>query len=148
MAERVYLLLYLFENSVRQFIIRVLTRIHGDAWWATVPIDTKRKVQLRKDKERSTPWHSRRGVHEIYYTDLDDLKKIITSNDNWPYFEKLLLGQQWIRQRLEEIEMSRNVVAHSNPLAKHDMDRLTVYYGDWVRQLKSVEDHLGKPLGV
>jgi hypothetical protein len=145
MADKVYPLLYILENSIRQFIVRTLAAVHGDAWWTTVPTDTKRKVQSRKDKEGSMPWHGRRGVHEVYYTDLDDLKKIITSDVNWPHFENLLRSQQWIRQRLEEIETSRNVIAHSNPLARHDLDRLVVYFGDWQRQIEGVQDQFRQP---
>jgi hypothetical protein len=136
MADKVYPLLYVLENSVRQLIIRVLSSVHGECWWSiAAPAETKSKVQTRKDQEDSKPWHGKRGVHEIYYTDLDDLKRIITSNANWPHFQAVLLNQQWVKQRLEEIETSRNVIAHSNPLEQHDLDRLTVYFGDWQRQI-------------
>jgi hypothetical protein len=134
MAEVVYPLLYVFENSVREMILRVMQKIYGPNWWELkVSTDIKGKIQTRKEKEDKNPWHGKRGAHSIYYTDLEQLVHIV--RNNWADFKDILPNQQWLVQRLEEISHSRNPVAHMNPLSKHDIQRIRVYFQDWERQI-------------
>ena len=136
MAEVVYPLLYVFENSVREMIIRVMQSAHGPAWWdAKVSKDTRQEVQKRKTKEDQNPWHGKRGVHPIYYTDLEHLGRIV--QNNWTDFKAILPTIQWLTQRVDEISHSRNPVAHMNPLSKDDIQRIRVYFRDWEKQIRS-----------
>lgn len=129
MAEEAYPLLYVFENSVREMILRVM-RSHGANWWdMKVSGDIRRVVQERKSKEDQNPWHGKRGAHPIYYTDLDHLGRIV--QNNWSDFKAILPSPQWLKQRVDEISHSRNPVAHMNPLSKNDMQRIKVYFRDW-----------------
>ena len=132
MAEKVYPLLYLFENSVREMIIRIMRHAYGNNWWDAdmkVSKDIKDTVKDRLAKETNNPWHGRRGAHPIYYTDLEHLGQIV--KNNWPLFKQVLPSQEWFGQRVKEISQSRNPVAHMNPLAKEDVERIKVYTRDW-----------------
>ena len=133
----VYPKFYVFENSVRSLIQRVLEAKHGKGWWSTnaVPTEVAKGVQQRKDDEGKKPWHGRRGKHEIHYTDFKDLRKLITHN--WEAFKEIFQSQQWITQRLEELEHPRNVIAHNNPVSNRDQDRIELYYSDWIDLLKA-----------
>jgi len=132
MAEHVYPIMYVFENSVREFITRVLRNVHGDGWWsAAAPSEVKNLVQGRMAQEKKHAWHGRRGAHEIFYTDIEDLRRLVTSNRNWPHFEPLLHDQNWFATRVSEIKLSRNIVAHNNPLLPNDVKRLEVYFQEW-----------------
>jgi Swt1-like HEPN len=132
MAEDIYPLLYVFENSVRQLIVRVLEKAHGATWWDTkVAGDIRQEVGKRKAKEDQNPWHGKRAAHPIYYTDLEHLARIV--QNNWPDFKAILPSQQWLSQRVEEIAQSRNPVAHMNPLNKDDIQRIKVYCRDWAK---------------
>jgi hypothetical protein len=141
MAEAVYPIMYIFENSVREVIQRVMTKAYGGDWWTTnAPKDVRSKVQSRIQKEEKTPWHGRRGAHPIYYTDIDDLTHIVRARQNWPHFAPVFPTQTWFTQRVEELAPSRNVVAHNNPLGQDDIKRLEVYLNDWQKQIKAVRD--------
>ncbi len=130
----VYPKLYIFENSIRNVIVRVLQAKHGKAWWAkSAPTGVQGKVKTRKAKEAQTPWHGKRGTHEIYYADFGDLRDIITKN--WKEFEPIFLKQAWITQRLDELEPPRNIVAHNNPLSKNEENRIDLYFNDWIALL-------------
>lgn len=136
MAEVVYPLLYVFENSVRGIIIRVMQSAHGSNWWDTkVSKDIQQEVQKRRVKEDQNPWHGKRGVHPIYYTDLEHLGRIV--QNNWADFKAILPTIQWLTQRVDEISHSRNPVAHMNPLSKDDIQRIKVYFRDWEKQIRS-----------
>lgn len=132
MAEQVYPLLYVFENSVREMIIRVMQGAHSANWWDTkVPQPIREEVHKRKAKEDQNPWHGKRGAHPIYYTDLEHLARIV--QNNWTDFNTILPTPQWLTQRVNEIGHSRNPVAHMNPLSKDDVDRIKVYFRDWTK---------------
>lgn len=132
---KVYPIIYTFENSVRNVISLVLTKKYGENWWDTqVKPKMRQKVKERMDKESANRWHGKRGSAPIFYTDISYLLAII--RDNWTDFVSLFPSQSWIESRISDIEMSRNIVAHNNPLAKRDVQRITVYFEDWIDQLK------------
>lgn len=136
---KVYPIIYTFENSVRNVISLVLTKKYGANWWDTqVKPKMQQKVKERMDKESANRWHGKRGSAPIFYTEIRDLITII--RDNWIDFVSLFPSQSWIESRISDIEMSRNIVAHNNPLAKRDVQRITVYFEDWVDQLKAFKD--------
>lgn len=130
MAEEVYPLLYVFENSVREMVVRVMRAAHGANWWDTkVSNEIREEVERRKAKEDQNPWHGKRGTHLIYYTDLEHLGRIV--QNNWADFKAILPKPQWLTQRVDEVGHSRNPVAHMNPLSTDDIQRIKVYFRDW-----------------
>ena len=55
MAERVYPLLYVFENSVRDLIELVLKAKYGNDWWtAAVPLKVREAAEQLKTDEKDT----------------------------------------------------------------------------------------------
>lgn len=135
MAE-VYYYLYLFENSLRNFIIDTLNTKYGDSWWENkVNKKIREKARKRIEKEDKNRWHSSRGARPIFYVDIDDLKKIIIRNQD--DFEPLLPDNpiDWLTQRINEIELSRNIIAHHNPLGDDDIEQVKRYFRQWTKQL-------------
>jgi hypothetical protein len=134
MARNVYPVMYVFENSVRELVRRVMSREFGDGWWdAKAPDKVRNKVAGRMQEEKRKAWHSKRGAHAIFYTDIDELKGIVGSN--WQPFAPLLNDQSWFNQVVDQIAASRHVVAHSNPITSHDLKRLEVNFTDWENQV-------------
>lgn len=137
----IYTVLYTFENSVRNVISLRLSKKYGENWWKIkVSPRIQEKVNDRIAKESANPWHGKRGSAPIFYTDINHLLSII--KNNWSDFESLFPNQSWIETRISEIEMSRNIVAHNNPLTKRDINRISLYFGDWEAQLKVVKDRI------
>ncbi len=129
-----YPVVYIFENSVRNLVSSVMTTKHREIWWdSKVGARIREKVKDRMEKEDKNRWHSRRGAHPIFYTDIDDLKSIITTN--WADFEDIFPSDQWVAGKIDEIEMSRNVIAHNNPLEERDITRLNLNLQDWILQI-------------
>lgn len=130
----VYPVVYIFENSVRNLISSIMTSKHGEKWWdAKVGAKTKDKVKGRMENEDRNRWHGKRGAHPIFYTDIDELKSIITGN--WLDFQDVFPDLQWVTGKIDEIEMSRNVIAHNNPLEDRDITRLKLNLEDWIMQI-------------
>jgi hypothetical protein len=135
--SNVYPLLYVFENSVRNLIAGTLSGAVGPDWWEkAVPKEIRNEVTKRKQAESKIPWHGSRGAHEIFYTDIDHLSRIITNN--WKHFEGVLHRQSWVENTISCIEASRNVVAHHNPLSKEDTSRVKVMFRDWIKTIGTI----------
>ncbi|MCH7998388.1 MAG: hypothetical protein IIA91_02770 [Chloroflexi bacterium] len=133
MAE-VYTFFFSFENSVRELVESRLREALGSQWWDNgVPQAVRKKVDLRRDKEKANRWHQARGGSDIYYADFGDLSRVIISN--WELFEDLFPAQDWISSRLDDLEMSRNVIAHNGILADVEVNRIELYLRDWLEQV-------------
>lgn len=129
-----YLALFCLENSIRELVAERLQDALGTDWWATgTSTELRKKVDQRQEKEGANRWHIRRGAQEIYYTDFGDLIAVIRRN--WEAFEDLFPDQNWVINRLTELEASRNIVAHNNNLDDRELQRIRMYLQDWTRQV-------------
>ncbi|MCY3576115.1 MAG: Swt1 family HEPN domain-containing protein [bacterium] len=129
-----FLAFFCLENAIRELVVERLKENHGPDWWAKCSTTSmQNKIQERQSKEGKHRWHVRRGETEIFYTDFGDLKDLIIKN--WGDFEDLLPDQHWLSARLDELEASRNVIAHSNLLEQRELDRIGMYLEDWIRQV-------------
>jgi hypothetical protein len=130
----VYPVVYVFENSVRSLILNIMKAKYGDEWFEKkVSGKVQRRVKERIDNEDRNRWHGKRRSNPVFYTDIEDLESIIDSN--WNDFRQFFPDQVWVKAKIEEIEMSRNTIAHNNPLEDRDITRLKINLEDWVRQI-------------
>lgn len=130
--SRLYVAFFCFENSVRELVAQTMRDAHGDTWWDTkVPNSIKTKVANRKAQEQKNKWHQPRSRAEINYTDFGDMPGIIINN--WPDFDDLFDGPEWVKTRFGDMEKSRNVIAHNNVLEEAEIDRIRLYLQDWAR---------------
>jgi hypothetical protein len=138
MSEKVYPILYIFENSVREVVRRVLTQGFGAGWWDRCASENvKRSVADRMRQENDTPWHGARGAHPIFYTDIKDLVSIVRNSDAWQKLKPILGSIEWFSQLVTCIGASRNPVAHMNPISGHDRQRVIINFRDWERVVKA-----------
>jgi len=139
--SEIYGVVYVFENSVRNIIKIVLEDKYGANWWelqVSTPVQSSVKDKIAKEDIK--PWHGRRGQHEIFYTVIGDLTKII--NKNWEDFKPILHNLENIRSLIDKIETSRNIIAHNNPLDRHDIDRLRINFKDWMRIITDSKEQI------
>lgn len=137
MAEKAYPLLYVFENSARDLISRVLKAAFGADWWNQVaPKKIRDKAAGRMADEGKEPWHSKRGAHPVYYVDLRDLAIIVRGQQAWPHFESIFPRQNWLDAVIDDLNVSRRVVAHMNPLSSDDVKQIEAGFRRWIKQLQ------------
>jgi hypothetical protein len=142
MSERVYPMLYLFENSVRDLIEAVLRDNHGKDWWTkAVPARVRETAAKHKADEARDAWHSKRGQREIDYILLNELWAII--NHRWSDFSHLFPGKAWVESLItNDMNVSRRVIAHMNPLGAEDVRNIEAAFSKWRRQLQAVHDKI------
>jgi len=131
-----YSIMFVLENSIRIFITRMLFDAFGVNWWKQVQgkkslNEVVKKALERKTKDSNNWYHSKRGAHEIYYTDYVDLLQIIRVFDS--IFSKIFKkgAAKNLVGKLEELAPTRNVIAHNNPIILKDLERLKVHARDW-----------------
>lgn len=135
-AERmayIYALTYCFENLVRELVAQRLLERLGSKWWNEVPEKVQRQVRIRREDAEKNKWHMAQVEGNIDYSLFGDLASIIVTH--WREFEDLFPSQEWVKQRLSELERSRNVIAHANMLADSEIERIEAYVRDWLRQV-------------
>ena len=132
--QRYFRILYVFENSVRDFIQNTFQEIDGDDWFTTRSNrDMKTKLEKRKDSESKNQWHTGRNEHPIFYMDFGDLSRLIINH--WNVFQDYFPDQAWVTSRISDSERSRNVIAHTNTLASEEGQRLEMHLRDWINQI-------------
>ncbi|MBS1328928.1 MAG: hypothetical protein HP043_02880 [Dialister sp.] len=130
----VYTAIAAFENTVRQFIVKVLLEHKGENWWEECVSDKIRKTaESRKREEEKIRWHTPRGDSMINYTEFGDLASIMSQN--YDLFEVHIVSIDWARQIFQTIERSRNVIMHSGELGRRDIERIGTNIRDWINQV-------------
>jgi HEPN superfamily Swt1-like protein len=130
----VYVSIAAFENSVREFVSKVLLEKIGADWWTKgVSEKIRTKAETRREEESKIRWHTPRGDEPINYTEFGDLASI--AGQNWPLFDDYLQSQDWMRQIISTVERSRNVIMHSGELGLQDVERIATAIRDWIRQV-------------
>lgn len=130
----VYTAIAAFENTVRQFVVKVLIENKGEAWWQEcVSEKIRTKAESRKMEEEKIKWHTPRGDSLINYTEFGDLASIMAQN--LPLFEDHIVSIDWARQIFNTLERSRNVIMHSGELGRRDVERIGTNIRDWISQV-------------
>ncbi len=136
-----YSILFILENSLRLFVERILAAKYGSDWWLEIgkkkaTSEIAKKVGDRKKNESENWHHTKRGVHEVYYTDYSDLLQLMRTFDTEfsSYFKKG--AEKNLPGKLAELVPTRNVVAHNNPITKNDLDRLRIHVKDWIKYMQ------------
>ena len=130
----VYVAIAAFENSVRDFVVKVLLEHKGENWWEDcVSEKIRRMAETRKREEEKIRWHTPRGDSMINYTEFGDLASIMSQN--YELFEVHIISIDWARQIFQTLERSRNVIMHSGELGRRDIERIGTNIRDWINQV-------------
>lgn len=130
----VYCLFYCFENLVRELVAQRLEERKGADWWNNcVPESVRKRVEQKRADTEKNKWHQAVYQSNIDLTLFGDLASIIVKE--WAEFDDLFPSQPWVKQRLDELERSRNVIAHANLLPEPEIERIEQYLEDWLRQV-------------
>lgn len=137
--SQLYIIMYCWENSVRNFIQETLKNKIGVDWWdKTTNKDLKKKYKDRKLKEVKQKWVSPKGNNNnnpLFYLDWGDLVKIFRKHEQ--HFSDKIPDIKFVELRLEELERLRNIIAHNGLVPdENDVDRIIVHFNDWCSQLK------------
>lgn len=130
----IYTALYCIENTIRNFIVERMSERYGIDWWdEKVPRKIKDAVNGLKKQEEKNKYHSNRSSSEIGYTMLGNLGQIIVAN--WDDFSDIIPNQAWLISRMDDLEMSRNIIMHTGVLPIDEAERIESIVRDLLRQI-------------
>lgn len=131
-----YPLLYVFENSVREVIDKVISQCHGDIWYEKgLTASLEKTIKDRMDNEKKNSWHQRRGSRPIDYVDLNQLKPLVSKYESL-FVPSIIPSLEWFSQLIDEMYQSRCVLCHMNPLHKDNISSVTLRYKQWQKQIR------------
>ena len=132
----VYLNFFIFENHMRYFIERVSIKSYGKNFWEQLKINKNigKKVRNRKKDETLYKWLSVRQGSDLFYTDFDELRVIISSN--WKIFQPYFIKENWIITYLEDLYKIRNKIAHNIPIEEDERNTVKTHLNNIYNQLE------------
>ncbi len=132
----VYFNLFIFENYIRNFIEEVSIKAYGKNYWEklSIKINIKNKIVSRKKNESLYKWLSTRGDSDLYYTDFDELRVIISNN--WEIFQMHFPKETWIITYLEDLYKIRNKIAHNIPIEESEKNTVKTHINNIYNQLE------------
>ncbi|WP_336973276.1 Swt1 family HEPN domain-containing protein [Sphingobium aromaticiconvertens] len=100
-------------------------------WWDTqaVPNSVKKMAESRQKTAEKDSWLEGAKGDRLEFVDFGDLATIILQN--WECFKDFMPGQEWIKQRMMELEKARNFIAHNRMLLPSEFQRIYMYISDW-----------------
>jgi len=128
---RLYAVLFSFENHVREFIRETLSENEGVDWMDKLPIKIKQHAEDRQKTAFSDSWLEGEKTDLLGFLDFGHLAQLILNK--WEHFESVIPSQHWLKQRMDEIEKSRNFIAHNRMLLPSEFQRMYMYIADWNR---------------
>ncbi len=128
---RLYAVLHAFENEVRSLIRDTLDETVGVDWWEkdAVPKKIRTMAESRQSTAEKDSWLEGAKGDRLEFVDFGDLAAIIIQN--WSHFKDTMPSQDWIGQRMTELEKARNFVAHNRMLLPSEFQRIYMYISDW-----------------
>ena len=128
---RLYAVLFCFENEIRDFIRDALEEKEGHDWLEKLPPKIKEHAESRRDTALKDSWLEGEKSDLLGFMDFGLLAQIIVAK--WDHFKDVLPTQHWLKQRMDELEKSRNFIAHNRMLLPSEFQRLYMYIADWNR---------------
>ncbi len=128
---RLFAVLFCFENEIRDFIRDVLEETEGQDWLEKLPPKVKEHAESRRDTAQKDSWLEGEKADLLGFVDFGQLAQIIITK--WDYFKDIVPTQHWLKQRMDELEKSRNFIAHNRMLLPSEFQRLYMYIADWNR---------------
>lgn len=130
---RLFAVLHCFENEVRALIRETLEEKEGPDWAQKLPDKVRQFAESRQKTAFGDSWLEGEKSDILGFVDFGQLASIII--ENWGHFEAIMPSQHWLKQRMDELEKSRNFIAHNRMLLPSEFQRIYMYIADWNRAI-------------
>jgi hypothetical protein len=128
---RLYSVLFCFENEIRSYIRGTLSENEGVDWWTKLPQKIRSHAESRQETALKDSWLEGEKTDLLGFVDFGMLAGIIT--EKWAFFSNVIPSQHWLKQRMDELEKTRNFIAHNRMLLPSEFQRIYMYIADWNR---------------
>jgi len=132
-----YRLLFILENTMRNFIETKLIEFYKNDWWEKgITLSIKNSIIEKRKKEVEAGWKVSETDSEMQFLDFTDIERVIRKN--WiECFESYFHDEDKVYSRLMMLENIRNSIAHTRTLTIDSMNRLQQNYDDLMNLMNS-----------
>jgi len=133
--------LFLLENSIRLTVNAVMEKSFGIDWWYDkAPRDIMYETFDRRSGEKGPKWRGQFGAEPIYYTDIEDLNKIIEEHQNIfnEYLGKNLNLTNWF----DLIGRIRVSLTTANPVTVKERNQFIIIVKEWGKIALKIQNTL------
>ena len=146
-----YDLIFKIENILRFFILNKMHELKNSRWWKSLSnprvkdtVEAVIKIECKKKllKEKESDGNNFVLMHEIYYTNTEDLFLIM--RENWDTFGEYFGKNNQIEfdSDLKKIIRIRNKVMHSKPILKREIHDLDYFCNNLMKKIDITDkDH-------
>jgi hypothetical protein len=128
---RLYAVIHCFENEIRDYIRETLSENEGLDWWSKLPQKIRSHAESRQETALKDSWLEGEKSDLLGFVDFGMLASIMV--EKWLYFSNIIPSQHWLKQRMDELEKTRNFIAHNRMLLPSEFQRIYMYVADWNR---------------
>lgn len=133
----IFTFLYILENSIREFIDKMMTSEFGDNWFESrAPKGLRESVKERMTDDKKNSWHQRRGARSIDYLDFNQLPALVRKIEK-TVIPNIIPSLEWFTQLVDEVYKSRCVVCHMNPLDEDNIQAVKLRLRQWQKHISA-----------
>jgi len=147
-----YDLIFKIENILRFFILNKMNELKNSRWWKSLSnprvkdtVEALIKIECKKKllKEKESDGNNFVLMHEIYYTNTEDLFLIM--RENWDTFGQYFgkNNKSEFDSDLKKIIRIRNKVMHSKPILKREIKDLDYFTKNLMNKIDITDKYDG-----
>ena len=123
---RLYVVLFCFENEIRDFIREGLIEKEGVTWQDHLPPKIKEFAESRREVATKDSWLEGEKSDLLGFVEFGHLAQVIIAK--WDYFKAIVPSQHWLKQRMDENEkIEKFYCPQPNVIAQRISETIHVY---------------------
>lgn len=134
----IYIGLHCMESELRAIVREVLRKREGADWAKQLPSDIRKAAEARQAAAYLDSALEGEPVDVLGYVSFRGLAKVVV--EKWPLFQGLIRSQQWLVQRMDELEGAKNFIANNGRLKAEEYQRLYAIMSEWHRVLPRTKE--------
>jgi hypothetical protein len=130
-TAEVYRLFFVFENYLREIIVRLLSKDGTESWWDNIPGDVQQEIMDIAETEEMKSWMALGSRDKSALMTYPQMLKVI--DDKWKTHFADLLRDKALIQESRLLTHLRNTVCHMSPISEEEVERIKQVIRDWFR---------------
>ena len=130
-AADAYRLFFVFENYLRELVVRALSKDGTESWWEKIPHGIQEEVKKLAETEEVKSWMALGSRDESLLMTYPQLLTVI--DERWKEYFTDFLRDKALVQEARHVSHLRNTVCHMSPIPDEELQRVRQVMRDWFR---------------
>jgi hypothetical protein len=130
-ASEPYRLFFVFENYLRDLIVKILSKDGAEDWWVKIPPDVQKEMNENAETEEIKGWMALGSRDKSALMTYPQMLRVI--DENWKKYFIDLLRDKALIQEARHITHLRNTTCHMSMISQEEIERVKQVMRDWFR---------------